>query len=96
MQQYIVFAWDGTDTSALDRRMASRPAHLEGAGKLKANGNYVVGGAMLDDDGKMIGSTMIVQFPSKEDLQRWLDSEPYVNGKVWEKIDVRPFRVANV
>ncbi|MGZ8516052.1 MAG: YciI family protein [Chitinophagaceae bacterium] len=96
MQQYIMHAWDGTDEQALERRMKSRPAHLENARKLKGNGNFIMGGAMLSDEGKMIGSTMVMQFETKEQLQNWLDSEPYITGKVWEKMDLRPFRVADV
>ncbi|MGZ5222215.1 MAG: YciI family protein [Chitinophagaceae bacterium] len=96
MQQYIMHAWDGTDEQALERRMKSRPAHFENARKLKANGNFIMGGAMLSDEGKMIGSTMVIQFETKEQLQNWLDSEPYITGKVWEKMDLRPFRVADV
>ncbi len=96
MQQYIITAWDGTDDQALDRRMKARPAHFEGAAQLKASGNFILGGAMLDNEGKMIGSTMVLQFETKEQLQAWIDSEPYISSKVWEKIDIKPFRVANV
>lgn len=96
MQQYVIHAWDGTDEKALERRMAARPAHFDGARKLKAEGHFVLGGAMLNTEGKMIGSTMVLQFESKEQLQQWIDSEPYITGKVWEKIDIHPFRVAEV
>lgn len=96
MQQYVIHAWDGTDEKALERRMAARPAHFDGAKKLKANGNFILGGAMLNKEGKMIGSTMVLQFESKEKLQEWLDTEPYIGEKVWEKIEVHPFRVADV
>ena len=96
MQQYIVYAWDGTDNKALERRMNARPAHFECARKLKAENNLVLGGAMLDDGGKMIGSTMVVQFETEEGLKEWMKKEPYITGKVWEKIEVRPFKVADV
>lgn len=96
MQQYIMHAWDGTDKQALERRVSIRPAHFESARKLKANGNFIIGGAMLNDEGKMIGSTMVLQFETKEQLQHWLDTEPYITGRVWEKMDLRPFKVADV
>ena len=76
--------------------MNVRPAHFENARKLKANGNFITGGAMLNDEGKMIGSMMVVQFETKEQLQQWLDTEPYITGKVWEKMDIRPFKIAEV
>lgn len=96
MQQYIIYAWDGTDENALERRMNSRPSHFDGARQLKSNGNLILGGAMLDAKGKMIGSMMVVQFDSREQLQQWLDQEPYITGKVWERIDIRPFNVAAI
>jgi uncharacterized protein len=96
MNQYLIIAYDGTDENALERRMNVRPFHLEGAKKLKEDGNFIIGGAMLNDEGKMIGSTMILQFENQLELQDWLNNEPYIQQKVWEKFEVKPFRVANV
>lgn len=96
MNQYLVTAYDYTDVDALQRRMNVRPHHLDGARDLKANGNFVIGGAMLNDDGKMIGSVMIVQFETEEELQAWQQNEPYITQKVWESYDVKPFKVADV
>ncbi|MDZ7896540.1 MAG: YciI family protein [Arcicella sp.] len=96
MNQYLITAYDGTDENALERRMNVRPFHLEGAKKLKEDGNFIIGGAMLNEEGKMIGSTMILQFENPAELQNWIDSEPYIQQKVWEKFEVKSFRVANV
>jgi uncharacterized protein len=96
MNQYLITAFDGTNENALDHRMNIRPYHLEGVKKMKESGNFIIGGANLNDDGKMIGSTMILQFEDQKDLQNWIDSEPYIQQKVWEKFEVKPFRVANV
>lgn len=96
MKQYIVTAYDHTDAGALQRRMNVRPHHLDGAKVLKANGNYVVGGAILNDEGNMIGSVMIVQFETEEELDAWQQNEPYITQKVWESVDVKPFKVADV
>jgi len=96
MNQYLVTGYDYTDADALQRRMNVRPHHLDGAKDLKANGNYVMGGAILNDEGKMIGSVMVLQFETEEELLAWQQSEPYITQKVWESFDVKPFRVANV
>ncbi|MCU0326391.1 MAG: YciI family protein [Spirosomaceae bacterium] len=96
MQQYVIIAHDGIDENALDRRMNIRPFHLDGAKKLKENGNFVIGGAMLDDNGKMIGSVMIVQFETEAELRQWEATEPYIVDGVWAKYEIKPFRVANV
>jgi uncharacterized protein len=96
MQQYLITATDGNDEGALERRMAARPFHFEKAKALKASGNFVLGGAILDDAGNMKGSMMVVQFESESELKTWMDEEPYILGKVWQHIDIKPFRVANV
>ena len=96
MKQYLIIAQDGKDDGALDRRKEVRPPHLAGAKKLKENNNFVIGGAMLDDNDNMRGSVMIVQFESQEDFQKWYDNEPYITGGVWREIEVKLFRVAEV
>ncbi len=96
MKQYLVLGRDGKDENALDRRMQQRPLHFETARSLKAKDRFIKGGAMLDEEGKMIGSAMMVQFESEEELHAWLENEPYISGKVWESYEVIPFRVADV
>jgi uncharacterized protein YciI len=96
MNQYLVTGYDYTDDGALKRRMDVRPHHLDGAKQLKESGNYVIGGALLNEEGKMIGSVMILQFESEEGLEAWKQSEIYITQKIWESVDVKPFRVAQV
>lgn len=96
MQQYTIFALDHTDEDAINRRLAVRPNHLHGASVLKKAGNLVMGGALLDEAGKMIGSNMIVQFETEEEFQAYLKVEPYITGNVWDKITIYPFRMATV
>ncbi len=96
MQQYVIIAQDGTDDNALDRRLGVRSKHLEGAKQLKEQNNFVMGGAMLNAEGKMCGSVMIVQFETKEEFDHWYANEPYIVGGVWKTIEVKPFKVADV
>ncbi|MCY7360188.1 MAG: YciI family protein [Rudanella sp.] len=93
---YVVHAYDGTDEAALDRRMAVRPTHLDGVKRLKERNHYVLGGALLNPDGQMIGSMMLLDFETDAQLQDWLLWEPYVQKKVWQTIDIKPFRQAQV
>jgi uncharacterized protein YciI len=94
--QYVLHAYDFTDPEALERRMAIRPTHLDGVRAMKARGEFHLGGALLDERGRMIGSMMLVEFPTEAALQAWLEVEPYVTDRVWERIDVKPFRRAEV
>ena len=92
--QWLIVARDGTDAQALERRMVARAAHLENAARLQAEGHLLVGGALLDDDGRMIGSACIAQFDTREELDGWLGADPYVTGKVWQDIQIMSYRVA--
>ena len=92
--QFLVIAYDGSDAAAPARRLAAREAHLAGARQRKAQGRTVAGGAILNDNGEMIGSAAIVEYPSRAELDAWLAPDPYVTGGVWVDIQVQPFRQA--
>jgi uncharacterized protein YciI len=96
MKQYLITAYDFTDTDALHRRMGVRPHHLDAAKESKFQGHYIFGGAILNNEGHMIGSTMVMQFETDEELEAWKQSEPYITQGVWETVDVKPFKVAEV
>ncbi len=93
---YVIYAYDYTDEQAPERRLTARPLHLDRARTLKANGHFVLGGALLNPEGQMIGSLMVLNFEEEAQLRAWLDTDPYVTGRVWEKIDLKPFRQADV
>jgi len=92
--QWLVIARDGEDADAERRRMAARPAHLENAARLQAEGHLLVGGALVDDAGRMVGSACVAQFATRAELDAWLRTDPYVTGNVWQEIEVMPYRVA--
>jgi len=57
------------------------------------DGNMLYAAAILDDGGRMIGSMVICNFPSRSEIDDWLKVEPYGTGKVWEKIEVKRCQV---
>ena len=92
--QYVVIAWDGTDEGARDRRIAARPMHLERIQPRVEAGEVLVGGAILADDGGMIGSILLMEFETRGKLDDWLRNDPYSTEGVWQRVDVRPYRTA--
>lgn len=94
--QFLILAIDYTDAEALNRRLTVREEHLARVRPFKQSGHFIVGGAKLTDDDKMVGSMLIIDFPTIEEAKAWLADDPYVKGKVWEKYEVIPFRIANV
>ena len=92
--EFLVIAYDGKDAEAKEWRLRARPAHLDGVQALKQAGSFINGGAILDDAGNMIGSTLYMDFPSRKALNQWLENDPYVTGGVWVDIEVKPIKLA--
>ncbi len=72
---------------ALDLRMANREDHLA----------YVAGhidmvkaaGPLLAEDGKtMVGSLLIMEGASLDEIKAWSASDPYVTGGVFQRVDI--------
>ena len=90
--QFMIKAYDGE--GMLEKRMEVRPRHLEG---MKALGKQIIcAGGLLDDEGKMKGSVLIVDFPDRAAVNAYLDHETYVVEGVWQKIEVEPLNVVLV
>lgn len=87
--QFLIRAYDGE--GKLDKRMEVRPRHLEGMKKLDAH--IISAGGLLDDEGKMKGSALIMDFETRGELDDYLAHEPYVMEGVWEKIEVERINV---
>jgi uncharacterized protein len=94
--QFLLLAYDGNDPEALQRRLKVREEHLKKISGLKMAGEYLFGGAILDDSDKMIGSMIVYEFPDRQSLDERLKDEPYINGDVWKKIEIQPFRHAKM
>jgi uncharacterized protein len=94
--QFILIAYDGTDFEAMNRRMKVREEHLSKTAVMKKNGEVLFGGAILDENGKMIGSTIVYEFPDRKSLDDMLKEEVYISGGVWKKIQIHPFRLAKI
>ncbi|MBP5633074.1 MAG: hypothetical protein J6Y21_09985 [Clostridia bacterium] len=87
--QFLVNAYDGE--GMLEKRMEVRPRHLEGMKKL---GKHIVcAGGLLDGNGKMKGSALVLDLSDREALDEYLKNEPYVTEHVWDKIDVEVMNV---
>jgi uncharacterized protein YciI len=94
--QFLLVAFDSTDPGSFERRMKARPEHLRKISILKKRGEFILGGAILDENEKMIGSMIVYEFPDRATLNESLENEPYIVNKVWEKIEIRPYRLAKI
>ena len=87
--QFVVKAYDGE--GMLEKRMEVRPRHLEGMKRLLDH--IICAGGLLDEEGKMKGSLMVMEYESRKDLDDYLENEPYVLEHVWEKVEIEPINV---
>ena len=87
--QFVITAYDGA--GMLAKRMEVRPLHLEGMERLKKH--LIAAGGLLDDEGKLKGSLLIMEFESREEVDEYLANEIYVKEHVWERITVERMNV---
>lgn len=93
MQTFIITCTDQEGT--LEQRLAVRQAHLERLKHLDQAGQLVLAGPMPKDHNNpklgFYGSTLIVKFKDRTQLDEWLAQEPYLLAGVYSHIDVKPF-----
>jgi uncharacterized protein YciI len=80
---FIINAPDYPD--ALERRMAARQSHLDALAGLKAEGKVLYAAALLNDNGDMAGSVLVMDLPDRAAVDAWLTGEPYILQNVWDK-----------
>ena len=87
--KYVLICEDKKDS--LEVRLGNRDKHLAFIGEL---GDRVsLAGPMLSDDGEsMVGSVLIIEADSMEDIQAVAASDPYALAGLFEKVTIRPFR----
>lgn len=87
--QFVIKAYDGENT--LEKRKAVRPEHLENLSNFQ--GKNLCSGALLDEDGNMKGSMLILEVESRAQIDAYLDAEPYIREQIWEKVEVERMNV---
>lgn len=93
---FLLTAQDGKDEGALGRRLAAREAHLASIRRLKAEGRLVFAGAILDEAGRMVGSSVVLEAPDRAAAEALIRDDPYAVAGVWVTWTLVPFRVAPV
>lgn len=82
----------------VEKRLATRPQHLARLQALDDEGRLIVAGAMPKDpenpQAGFYGSTVIVDFESREALDAWIADEPFLKEGVYSHVDVKPFNKA--
>lgn len=96
MPLFVVSCTD--NDGSVEKRLATRPQHIARLQQLNDQGRLIVAGAMPKDptnpQAGFYGSTLIVDFETREALDAWLKEEPFLIEGVYAHIDVKPFNKA--
>ena len=93
---YAIISEDTPGT--LDKRLATRPAHLERLTALQDAGRLVLAGPhpAIDSadpgDAGFTGSLVVAEFPSLDEAQAWANADPYMTAGVYAQVTVKPFK----
>ena len=70
---------------ALQTRLDNRAAHLE---HIDTSGVVFQAGPLLDDDGGMCGSLVILDVETMAQAQEWADADPYAKAGLFENVEL--------
>ncbi len=74
---------------ALDIRKANREAHLA---YVAETGVVSVAGPLLDDNGDMAGSLLVVDVDTRAEAETWAAGDPYARADLFSKVEIRGFK----
>ncbi|MEC8947796.1 MAG: YciI family protein [Actinomycetota bacterium] len=79
---FVIHAIDRSDAGGLRGR--TRPAHLDYLGGFEV----IFGGPMIDDDGVMCGSLIVVQAEDREAAEAFAAGDPYALAGLFETVTI--------
>jgi uncharacterized protein YciI len=74
---------------ALDIRKATREAHLD---YIKTTGVVAQAGPLLDAEGEMAGSLVILDVPDLAAAEAWAANDPYAAAGLFSAVTIRPWK----
>jgi hypothetical protein len=76
-----------------DTRAAHRDAHLA---HVRGSGVTKLAGPMLDEAGQIAGSLVVIEADDLAAARNFAAEDPYSQAGVFERVDIRPFRLGYV
>jgi uncharacterized protein YciI len=93
---YAIISED--NKNSLEKRTATRPAHVARLQNLQNEGRLVLAGPhpTIDTDNPgaagFTGSLVVAEFDNLEAAKQWAESDPYNDAGVYAKVIVKPFK----
>ena len=86
--EFLIIGLDRADAGDLRNRL--RTPHLEFVSDKQHHIKF--GGPILSDDDRMVGSVLILDFPTRADLDAHLAEDPYFTSGLFEAVFIRRTR----
>lgn len=89
MAHFVLYALDKPGREAA--RAEARSAHRA---RLRQHDHPVtveIGGPLLDDSGRMIGTMLVIEAGAKADVEAFVAGDPYVTGDVYGSVAIHPY-----
>lgn len=89
MAHFVVYALDKPGRQAA--RLEARPAHRA---RLREHDHPVavrIGGPLLDDAGTMIGTMLIVEAQTKQQVEAFVAGDPYMAVDIYASVAIHPY-----
>ena len=83
---HVIHALDRADAG--DLRAATRPKHLAYVGGF----DVLYGGPLLEDNGRMCGSLIVLDVDSREAAEEFAAGDPYAVAGLFERVTITGFR----
>lgn len=93
---YAIISEDVADS--LEKRMSTRPAHLQRLQDLQNEGRLIIAGphpaidSNTPGDAGFTGSLIVAEFADLATAQNWADADPYIAAGVYAHVTVKPFK----
>lgn len=85
--QFVLFAKD--KPGAIQTRLDNRDAHLA---YVADTGVVAFGGPMLDEDGQMCGSMLVLDVPDLAAAEAWAAADPYARAGLFGDVTLRQWK----
>ncbi len=71
-------------------RLENRADHIEHLKKVKHH--MLLAGPFLNNEGRMCGSLLVFNDMPLEDINQWLEQDPYNQANLFQSVEVKPFK----
>ncbi|MEM5470751.1 YciI family protein [Hoeflea sp. AS60] len=77
--------------NSLEKRMATRPTHVEYLKSIEASGVLKMAGPLLGDDEKPIGSLLVIAASDMKEAEAIAAADPYAIAGLFASTEIRAF-----